>query len=66
MNPRNVELHPHPTNLSYVRLTWDSFRGRNYADFDPCPYRKLTAKESALRFAQAVLGTETVHEPSSP
>ena len=50
----------------HVRLTWDGIAGagpqgqasagRIHADFDPCPYRKLSAMESAQAWARTVLG----------
>lgn len=48
-----------------VRLTWDGFErngtdARMKADFDPCPYRGLTAKESAREWAKTVLNVEVL------
>lgn len=46
-----------------VRLTWDGFErngtdARMKADFDACPHRKLTARESAIEWARTVLNVE--------
>ena len=62
--PPTIEPIPGTSN---VRLRWLGFEqnghdARMYADFDPCPVRGLSARESAADWARRVLGVEAEQE----
>lgn len=65
-SPRAATIVAHPTDPALVRLLWSGIAGAHtkggasagqcYADFDACPVRALTARESASIWARDVLG----------